>query len=75
MPLYSRLSVSEFFRRFCLLHLIQCQNANGGGVQLGEMKTRQDNPSTQLQDGLVESRAANKTSKVNEFHVFLNDYA
>lgn len=29
----------------CLLHLIQCPNASPGGVWLGEMNTRQDNPS------------------------------
>lgn len=45
MPLFSRLLVSWFSADFlCLLHLTQCQNANRGGVWLGEMKTRQDNP-------------------------------
>lgn len=65
----------EFFGRFCLLHLIQCQNANGGGVHLGEMKTRQNNPRTQLQDGLADSRAANETSVMNELHIYSNDSA
>lgn len=69
VPFYSRLSVSEFFR-FSLLHLIQCQNANGRGVWLGEMKTRLDTPSTQLRDSLAESGATNKTSELNELLVF-----
>ena len=53
----------------CLLHLIQCQNANSGSMQPGEMKTGQDNPRTQLWAAWAESRAENKTSKVNERHV------